>query len=83
MTITITWTRTLGHFGAPTDSAKVGKWTVGNVQYRMSVAKDDSRKYEANVRLPGLKSTQGYFETEDEAKAKVETAINHWFKNIS
>ena len=62
--------------------ARVGKWEVGHSNWRVLKSQADQRKYVARVTLPGLKEVQGYYENSDEAKAKVETAIRHWFNHI-
>jgi hypothetical protein len=59
----------------------LGRFCVGSVFRDGLVSHDDEKKIKTEVRLPGLKRTLGHFETSEEAKSKVENAINYWLKN--
>lgn len=60
----------------------LGKWEVGASHYDGCRSKDDPKKYLASCMLPGIKSNLDSYETEEEAKARVERAVNHWLNNI-
>lgn len=59
-----------------------GKWAVGSAGYA-SRSKGDTKNYAARSRLPGLKEVLDYFETMDEAKARVERATAYWIRNLT
>jgi hypothetical protein len=58
-----------------------GKWEIGSVGY-VSGSKSDVYHQGAFMKLPGLKERLGVFETEEEARKRVEQAGLHWFKNL-
>ena len=55
------------------------KWTVAIVNYDGTVSRDDTNKYKAICKLPGIKDNFGHFATEQEAKEVLERAVNYWF----
>lgn len=58
-----------------------GKYVVGGIFYDASRSRDDSKKYRAFSKLPGIKEGLGHFTTAEEAKKMVELAANHWIDN--
>ena len=56
----------------------LGKWNVGGVYYDGLTQKDDQLKYASTCNLPGIKSTLGHYETEEEAKKRTEEAVHYW-----
>ena len=60
------------------DEYKIGKWTVGKIFWTAFISKGDTRKYQANCLLPGIKSDLGKYEKPEEAKSRVEQAVKHW-----
>lgn len=59
-----------------------GKWPVGKVEYT-SRSKRDAEHQGAFMRLPGLNECLGYFATEEEARARVESAARYWIKHLN
>ena len=43
-----------------------------------SRSRDEGEKYELRCRLPQMKSTLGYFPTQDAAKVKAGKSLNFW-----
>jgi hypothetical protein len=64
--------------GASGCHAYLGKWRVGWVGW--SRINRDDPPYKATCRLPGIKDTLGRFDTEEEARAKLVKAVEHWLK---
>ena len=60
---------------------KLGKWIVGTAYYDSGRSRDDPCKYAAKCSLPGIKLNLGFFESSEEAKARVERAVNHWIEH--
>jgi hypothetical protein len=60
----------------------LGMWNVGSIQYNSLSSKTDNLKYVASCRLPGIEGSIGKFETADEAKLVVETAVKYWLSKI-
>ncbi len=58
----------------------LGHWPVGGAHHDTTVPRGTKAKIRASCSLPGLKDCQGYFETLEEAKARVEKAVRHWIK---
>jgi hypothetical protein len=46
-------------------------------------SKDDHNVYKVTCGLPGIKPTLGNFEKQEEAKAKLESAVKHWFSKLN
>lgn len=61
------------------DKLYVGKVKVGNVFQTVFVAKGDKKNIQASCFLPSVKNNLGRFETEKEAREKVEKAIKVFF----
>ena len=59
-----------------------GKWPIGSVSY-VSGSKGDIAHQGAFTRLPGLKEQIGVFETEEEARKRVEQAGRYWFAKLN
>jgi len=60
---------------------RAGKWIVGEVCYE-SRTKGENKHYAAKSMLPGLKNHLDYYETMDEAKARVERATKNWIDGL-
>ena len=60
----------------------VGKWTVGSIFYDSARSRNDPKKYAANIHLPGILSRLDYWDTEEEAKARVVLAVKRWFQGL-
>lgn len=58
--------------------AFLGKWRVGWVGWDRLHPNDPP--YGASCRLPGIKDRLGRFNTEEEARAKLVKAVEHWLK---
>jgi hypothetical protein len=76
--VKIEWKNKSNSGGFQTSEAFLGKFCVGSVFRDGSVSCDDINKIKTELRLPGIKSSLGHFETTDIAKVKVEDAINYW-----
>lgn len=74
------WKWENGAFNSSQNVARLGKWKVGAVHYDASTSRDEPKKYRANPLLSGLKQTLGLFQTEKEAKTKIEEAVKYWVK---
>jgi hypothetical protein len=59
-----------------------GKWHVGSVSY-VSGSKGDTAHQGAFMKLPGLKAQLGVFETEEEARKRVEQAARYWIAKLN
>lgn len=53
------------------------------VHYDSMRSKDDHNVYKVTCGLPGIKPTLGNFEKQEEAKAKLESAVKHWFSKLN
>ena len=59
-----------------------GKWPVGGAHYDGARNRHDPKKYKATCALPGIKRELGYFETDEEARAVAESAVNYWMVGL-
>lgn len=59
-------------------NAFCGKFRIASTSWR-----GDDLPYAAYCQLPGIKNQLGYFKTEEEARERVQTAVNHWINNIT
>jgi hypothetical protein len=73
----IKWERKTGQY-ACSEVLYAGQWDVGKVNYDSATSIRDKNKYVAYCKLPGIKETLGHFETEQEAKTRLESAVKHW-----
>jgi len=62
--------------------ARVGKWVVGAYYWDAGRSTRDDKAYRATCYLPGIKDDLGNYETVEQAKARVQSAIKHWFQAI-
>lgn len=60
------------------NDAFLGKWRVGWVGWDSMLSRDDPNKYKATCNLSGIREVLGYFETEEEAKARLLKAVEAW-----
>ncbi|EMD0638909.1 hypothetical protein VPZ60_004325 [Salmonella enterica] len=74
------WKKEAGGWGAMIDALYLGKWRVGTVGYDCGTGKTFANKYAAHSRMPGHKSLLGHYGTCEEAKERVEKAVNRWIK---
>ena len=72
------WKKATGPF-ASGHALHVGKWIVGGVHYDSGKPRDSLLHYKATCRLPGVRADLGNFETEEQARAKVERSVMYWF----
>ncbi len=79
--VKIEWKNKANSGGFQTSEVFLGKFCVGSVFRDSLVSRDDAKKSKTEMRLPGIKSTLGHFETHEEAKGKVEAAIKYWLSN--
>lgn len=77
------WERQTGKYQSG-ENYVIGKICVGSASYA-SVSKNEPAKYRAFLELPGLKMSEGStdFSTIEQAKARVERAVNTWFSWLS
>lgn len=61
-------------------TALLGRWKVGSAYLDSMRPKGDPKRWAAACRLPGIKPTLGHFNSEREAKEKVERAIAVWIQ---
>jgi hypothetical protein len=59
----------------------LGKYAVGSVYFDGTVARGSENRYATTCSLPGIKNNLGHFKTEEEAKERVEYAVNYWLNN--
>lgn len=59
----------------------VGKWMIGAVCWEGGL-KGETKHYAAKSLLPGLKQHLDKYETEQEAKDRVEKATKYWIKEL-
>lgn len=71
------WKKNTGDFELG-ETFFLGKWKVGSVYYDSLRTRGDPLAYKATCSLPGIKAHLGTFETTEQAKAKVEFAVNYW-----
>ena len=57
---------------------KLGRFTVGGVNFDTLVSMDEKAKYLAWCKLPGIKENLGHFEKQEDARAEVEFAVGVW-----
>ena len=63
--------------------AKIGKWVVGGWFWNPAMPVGAKQgKLRTTCRLPGIKPIIGDYETEGQARQRVETAVNVWFAGL-
>ena len=79
----IDWTIEQPHYGPAVRVARVGKWKVGSVFAGIESRDYTGPRERAHCGLPGVKDDLGKYQTVDEAKARVESVVRYWFKNLT
>ena len=64
------------------EHAKAGRIVIGSWHWN-GIDRDDSKRYVAITRLPGLTMKEAKFSTEEKAKEFVEKAFDIFFKEVS
>ena len=59
-----------------------GKWLVGSVYWDSLTSSTNLDKYVARTVLPGLKSSQGHFRSQEKAQEKLEKAVVYWIERL-
>ena len=78
----IQWRRAIGQYSTGS-VCYLGKWTVGAAFYDAGRSRHEAKKHQARVTLPGIKLVQGYYHTEEEARAQVEKIVRYWLDRLS
>lgn len=65
------------------DKLYIGKVKVGSAHHTAFIAKGDPKCYQASCFLQGIKDNLGKYETQDEAKAKVEAGVKRFFELLN
>lgn len=63
--------------------AYCGRVKIGEVFYDGARPRGTVDLIKSISNMPGIKSNLGYFETEEQAKEKIELAFNHWVKMLN
>jgi hypothetical protein len=58
----------------------IGKWKVGGVYYDGCHSKGDPLTYMVVCYLPGIKKRFNNYETSEEGKKMLETAVKYWIE---
>lgn len=63
------------------DSYFIGKWRVGWIARFWDLSSKDA-PFGAMLQLPGMASNQGFFATEELAKARIEEVVFYWLNHL-
>lgn len=76
------WKTKTQSIGPSREVLHVGRWPVGDVYHDATRSRGEP-PHAARTRLPGLTALLGHYESEGDARAKVERATEYWLAGLA